>query len=193
MPPGCSGAGLPENRVTARSKLPQKKCTGLALPRKPVRKREKTACVDSRMRQKRLACSGTIRGWTLSLSNEVPSAISHGRVVIGVSSPFWQATAKGRLVLPFCQDCRQYHWYPRAVCPHCHGQNLHWRHSDGYGIIHSLAVMYRLSPPKAAAIVQLDEGICVYTVIRDAEAGALSIGQLSRPLRRQVPRWYSGR
>ena len=41
-PPGCSGARRPEKRVTARSKLPQKKCTGLALPRNPVRKRRKT-------------------------------------------------------------------------------------------------------------------------------------------------------
>ena len=37
MPPGCGGALRPEKRVTARSKLPQKKCTGLALPMKPVR------------------------------------------------------------------------------------------------------------------------------------------------------------
>ena len=33
MPPGCSGAVRPEKRVTARSKLPQKRCTGLTLPR----------------------------------------------------------------------------------------------------------------------------------------------------------------
>ena len=32
--PGWGGAGRPENRVTARSKLPQKKCTGLAFPEK---------------------------------------------------------------------------------------------------------------------------------------------------------------
>jgi hypothetical protein len=30
--PGCVGAGRPEKRVTARSKLPQKKWTGLAFP-----------------------------------------------------------------------------------------------------------------------------------------------------------------
>jgi hypothetical protein len=36
-PPGWRGAVRPEKRVTARSKLPQKKCTGLALPKKPVR------------------------------------------------------------------------------------------------------------------------------------------------------------
>ena len=36
------GALLPEKRVTARSKLPQKKCTGLTLPRKPARNSFKT-------------------------------------------------------------------------------------------------------------------------------------------------------
>jgi hypothetical protein len=35
--PDACGALRPEKRVTARSKLPQKKWTGLALPRKPVR------------------------------------------------------------------------------------------------------------------------------------------------------------
>ena len=43
MPPAVwRGAGLPENRVTARSKAPQKKCTGLALPRNPARNRLST-------------------------------------------------------------------------------------------------------------------------------------------------------
>jgi hypothetical protein len=37
------GARRPENLVTARSKLPQKRCTGLHLPRKPVRK-----CLNTR-------------------------------------------------------------------------------------------------------------------------------------------------
>ena len=36
MPPGWRGAGRPEKRVVARSKPPQKKWTGLALPTKPV-------------------------------------------------------------------------------------------------------------------------------------------------------------
>ena len=33
--PSRGGAGRPEKRVTARSKLPQKKCTGLHLPTNP--------------------------------------------------------------------------------------------------------------------------------------------------------------
>src|ERR1700721_1704635 len=50
--PGRSGARRPEKRVTARSKLPQKKCTGLALPMNPERNLWKTASTERRMRQK---------------------------------------------------------------------------------------------------------------------------------------------
>ena len=74
-PPGCSGAGRPEKRVTARSKLPQKKCTGLHLPRKPraelrqhpvrpARARARSAA-RSRRRRRRAACpalNGTASG-----------------------------------------------------------------------------------------------------------------------------------
>jgi hypothetical protein len=48
MPAGCGGAVRPENRVTARSKLPQKKCTGLTLPMNRARNSLKTRSVWSR-------------------------------------------------------------------------------------------------------------------------------------------------
>ncbi len=90
--------------------------------------------------------------------------------------PFWKAAAENRLVLPFCEDCGRHHWYPRAICPHCHGQNLRWKQSAGHGTIHSIAVMHRASPPEATAIVQLDEGICIYTQIRLGEDETAAIG-----------------
>ena len=48
------GAVRPENRVTARSKLPQKKCTGLTLPRNRDRNRVNTRSTCTRARQNRL-------------------------------------------------------------------------------------------------------------------------------------------
>jgi hypothetical protein len=42
MPPGWSGAGRPEKRVTARSKLPQNRWTGLTFPTYVVRNRFST-------------------------------------------------------------------------------------------------------------------------------------------------------
>ena len=45
--------------MTARSKLPQKKCTGLHLPMNGQRAREKTRSHWTRMRQNRSACAGS--------------------------------------------------------------------------------------------------------------------------------------
>jgi hypothetical protein len=53
---GVNGGALrPEKRVTARSKLPQKKCTGLHLPMNPVRNLKSTRSAWRRMRQCRSA------------------------------------------------------------------------------------------------------------------------------------------
>ena len=53
--PSRGGAGRPEKRVTARSKLPQKKWTGLHLPTKLAAPASNTRATCTRMRQKRLA------------------------------------------------------------------------------------------------------------------------------------------
>jgi uncharacterized OB-fold protein len=37
-----------------------------------------------------------------------------------VSAPFWEATARGELVLARCGRCRRFAQPPEAVCPHCH-------------------------------------------------------------------------
>ena len=57
--PGWAGAGRPENRVTARSNEPQKKCTGLALPTKRPRNSLNTRSTWLSTRQKRLAASAS--------------------------------------------------------------------------------------------------------------------------------------
>jgi hypothetical protein len=53
--PVNGGAGRPKNRVTAKSKLPQKKYTGLHLPMKPVRHCLSTRSACSSTREKRWA------------------------------------------------------------------------------------------------------------------------------------------
>src|ERR687892_283479 len=61
MPPGCGGASRPEKRVTARSKLPQKKCTGLDLPRKPVRNSLNTRSACTSARQNRCTAAEDVK------------------------------------------------------------------------------------------------------------------------------------
>ena len=61
MPPGWAGAGRPEKRVTAKSNPPQKKCVGLALPRKPVLKRfSALSALASAMELEQPALSGQL-------------------------------------------------------------------------------------------------------------------------------------
>src|SRR5215469_9654026 len=49
--PGRSGARRPENRVTARSKLPQKKCTALDFPINPALNWLKSESTENKIRQ----------------------------------------------------------------------------------------------------------------------------------------------
>ena len=83
--PARSGARRPEKRVTARSKLPQKKCTGLALPMKRARNAPRTRLVARSTRQKRCAHSGSYDAWTSSFSKGIGSGISCGMVLMGTS------------------------------------------------------------------------------------------------------------
>ena len=53
------GPRRPENRVAARSKLPQKKCTGLDLPRKRPRNSLNTVSTRIRICQNAVAAAGS--------------------------------------------------------------------------------------------------------------------------------------
>src|SRR5271154_1821213 len=72
------GAVRPEKRVTARSQLPQKKCTGLALPMKRPRNSLKIESTETRIRQNRLAYSGSYEACVRSFSNPIGFGISTG-------------------------------------------------------------------------------------------------------------------
>src|SRR5882672_928194 len=85
--PGRSGARLPEKRVTARSKLPQKKCTGLHFPTKPARNSWKTFSHTTRILQKRCAYSGSYEACFLSLSKRTGFGTSQGKVQIFTAMP----------------------------------------------------------------------------------------------------------
>ena len=78
MPPGWGGAVRPEKRVTARSKLPQKKWTGLALPRKPARKRVITRLAWSNAPHNARTCLLSKAECRSSSSKGIASAISLG-------------------------------------------------------------------------------------------------------------------
>ncbi|MBN9409895.1 MAG: Zn-ribbon domain-containing OB-fold protein [Burkholderiales bacterium] len=93
---------------------------------------------------------------------------------------YFDAAREGRLLLKHCAGCGQYHFYPRAICPHCFSEDTHWKESAGQGTIYSFSVMRRVPQPYAIAYVALDEGVTVMTGLVDCDFDQLAIGQRVR-------------
>lgn len=93
--------------------------------------------------------------------NELPAPAP---VVNAETERFWRATAQGRLELPRCEACGTLIWYPRAICPWCHGAATTWEELSGRGSVYSYTVTRRGQgrwkdvTPYVVAYVELDEG-----------------------------------
>ena len=90
--------------------------------------------------------------------------------------PFWEAAAKNRLLLKRCQACSQFHFYPRVRCPFCMSDRTEWVESAGRGTIYSFTVVPKAPAPTALAVIELEEGVRLTSVVLDADVRALAIG-----------------
>src|SRR5260221_8041163 len=95
--PSRGGARLPEKRLTARSKAPQKKCEGLHLPTKEQRACVYTSSICRKMRQHRFAKTGSYDAWTVSSVNRIGVGISTGIGQIWTPSPISESSARTAL------------------------------------------------------------------------------------------------
>lgn len=93
---------------------------------------------------------------------------------------YWQAAAKGKLMVKRCRDCGEYHHYPRSICPHCFSDNTEWCEARGTGTIYTYSVLWRTPVPYAIAYVTLDEGVSMMTNIVDCDLKGIRIGQRVR-------------
>lgn len=90
--------------------------------------------------------------------------------------PFWDAAREGRLMGKHCPACDRLHFYPRLHCPFCgHGQTQ-WRELSGRGHVYSHSIVERSARPTAPAIIELEEGLRLSSVVIDADVHALAIG-----------------
>ena len=96
------------------------------------------------------------------------------------TKPYWDAANEGKLLVKFCNACRQYHHYPRALCPHCFSDQTEWRQAQGTGTLYTYSVSRRAEPPFTMAYVTLDEGVSMMTNLVDCDFDALKIGQKVR-------------
>jgi hypothetical protein len=105
-------------------------------------------------------------------------------VVDPESAPYWAALKERRLILKRCRDCGRHHFYPRALCPHCHSDALEWSHARGTGSIYSYTVArrpagpaFKADVPYVVAVVELDEGARMMTHIVTDDVDSVRIGQ----------------
>ncbi|HSG87637.1 MAG TPA: OB-fold domain-containing protein [Pseudomonadales bacterium] len=90
---------------------------------------------------------------------------------------FWAAVNESRLPIGHCRACDSAHFYPRALCPHCHSDATELRDAAGTGEIYTYSVMRRTKVPYAIGYVTLDEGVTLMTNFVDCDLDALAVGQ----------------
>lgn len=102
-------------------------------------------------------------------------------VIAPETKPFWEAANEGWLAMQVCNACGRGHHYPRAVCPHCHSQDLKWTRTDGLGHIYSFTVVQvPRSQPYVLAFVEIAPQVRAMTNIVDCDPASLAIGQAVR-------------
>jgi len=90
---------------------------------------------------------------------------------------YWEATAKGKLLVRHCTACGEKHHYPRSICPFCFSDKTEWTEASGKGTLYSFSVMRRAAEPYVMAYVTLAEGPTMMTNIVDCDFDALKVGQ----------------
>jgi uncharacterized OB-fold protein len=99
------------------------------------------------------------------------------------TQPFWDAAKEGTLLIRRCGSCGRAHSYPRPFCPHCWSEDVPWEQASGRATLYTYSTVHLndLPPfseqlPYVAAVVDLEEGPRMMTVVVDADPGDLQVG-----------------
>ena len=103
-----------------------------------------------------------------------------------VTQPFWEAAAKGKLVLQRCKSCGELIWCPRSFCAECGGDELEWTPVSGRGTVYSFTVIrevvsrgargFEKEIPYIVAWIDLDEGPRLVSNLVDCPLERAEIG-----------------
>ena len=103
--------------------------------------------------------------------------------ITGETKPFWDAARRDELMIQHCDECNKYQWYPRGFCSNCWSQNIKYVKASGKGTVWTYTVTYQnRSPgfneevPYVLALVELEEGVKLFTNIIECRIQDVSIG-----------------
>lgn len=100
------------------------------------------------------------------------------------TAPYWEATARHRLVLPRCGHCGLVFLPPRRLCGGCWRGELQWQPMSGAGTVWTFTKVHTAfyddtwaeDVPYVVAVVELDEGPRLMAGIVESDTSDLAIG-----------------
>ena len=96
----------------------------------------------------------------------------------GPDQTFQRALANKEILLPRCDDCGAFHFFPRVLCPHCHGAAISWIPASGKGRVHTTTVVRR-KPEHGGdynvCMVELEEGVRMMSRVEGIAPGDVVI------------------
>jgi uncharacterized protein len=111
------------------------------------------------------------------------------------TAEYFAGAGRGELVLPRCDSCNRFVWYPEDECPHCGAGSFTWTRVSGRGRVFTWTVVRRAFLPAfeemvpfVTALVSLEEDPAVRIVSYivdcdpDALAADLPVEAVFRPL-----------
>ena len=96
----------------------------------------------------------------------------------GPDQIFQRALAEQEILLPKCDDCGAFHFFPRVLCPHCHGTAISWQRASGKGRVHTTTVVRRKLERGGdynECMVELEEGVRMMSRVEGIAPGDVVI------------------
>lgn len=92
--------------------------------------------------------------------------------------PFWRGAAENELLIPRCEGCDRFDWYPSSTCRHCGSESRRWEPVSGSATLFSWSVVrypwisqFASLLPMITALVVLDEDSAVRLATRIVDVG----------------------
>lgn len=102
------------------------------------------------------------------------------QISVSPAAEFEAHLERGVISLQHCTACGRTIFYPRNICPHCHGRRLVWREIGGGGTVYACTVINRKAEKGGAynvVLVDVEEGARLMSRVENMRPEDIRIGQ----------------
>lgn len=133
-------------------------------------------------------------------ANGVPLMV--GPIQVGHAEPspetagYWEGIREGKLKIKRCAGCGRMHHPRRIFCTECGSDAFEWREIGGRAAVYSFSTVHRAPNedyvaelPYTVGIVELDEGVFIFSRIIAPEGREPKVGERVALEFRQTGKW----